>query len=93
MRFLRQIVRRFHQNISSQQSIRNEELFSHNNYETEYYLSAENHNEILNNIKLRHMQNDFKQLFSLNNQNNSKLLSDEIMRKIALMPNKLDPIW
>lgn len=93
MIFLRQFVRQCHQHLSSKQLIPTEELISHINYETDYYLSQQNHCQILNNIKLRQMQNDFKELFLLNKQTDIQLLTDEIMKKIALMPNKLDPIW
>jgi len=93
MKFLRQFVRRCHQHLSSKQLLPTEELISHNNYETDYYSSQENHCEVLNNIKLRHMQNDFKQLFEPINQSNPQLIADEIIKNISLMPNKLDPIW
>lgn len=87
MSFLRQFVRRCHQHLSSKQFI------SHENYETDYYSSHENHSEILNNIKLRHIQKDFEELFIENNPNNFQLLSHLIIKNISLMPNKLDPIW
>ncbi|CAG2100352.1 unnamed protein product [Medioppia subpectinata] len=68
-------------------------MSNHNNYETEYYSSPRNQSEIIRNIELRGMADDMKELFDDSIRSNSQLLSDAIMRNIASMPNKLDPIW
>ena len=81
-RYVRQLVqriRRFNSNAS--------------NYDNDYYGCAENHSQILKNIGMRQMTDQFKELFDPKTLNDSQLLSDAIMRNIESMPNKLDPIW
>ena len=64
-----------------------------NNYDQHYYSSQRNQNQILTNIRLRGLEDQFKELFDDNTLNDKQLLSDAILRNIESMPNKLDPIW
>ena len=68
-------------------------MSNENNYDQHYYSSHQNQYQILTNIRLRRMEDQFKELFDGNTPKDKQLLSDAILRNIDSMPNKLDPIW
>lgn len=68
-------------------------MSNENNYDKQYYGLDQNHREIIENIRLRQMEDHFKDIFDEKTLRDRQLLSDAIIRNVELMPNRLDPIW